>query len=299
MFRESQYYLFSAEPHTVSHSRADCFSQKYLLQKLNQYLKSIGETLLDETGCCHGLSLLWLKRMAKSRENEFYNFIRMIIESPIHDLKSYHNEIKKFVKSVDKRQNPLNYYNHTFTYRDINVLLKLNSQEVLDQTCLSKDLSNIFEQSRQEGVMFCISNGKDYLCDGEIGKHSIAIYVRNNHFYLYDANYKSGLPVVFDDASQLVREMRVCLYSRFNLRPPPYMPLEIRLLHASDTLYEASMMDALVALWQSVSTRVATINSYLPVLSLFSSATQNDEMDLEAGSREPGYDSTQYNRNFR
>jgi hypothetical protein len=223
----------------------------------------------------------------------------MIIESSLHDLKSYHNEIKKFVKSVDKKQNPLNYYDHTFSYRDINVLLKLNSQEVLDQTCLSKDLSDLFERSRQEGVMFCISNGKEYLCDGEIGKHTIAIYVRNNHFYLYDANYRTGFPVVFSDASELVREMRVCLFSRFQLRPPPYMPLEISLLQASDTLYEASMVETLAELWQSISAQVAAVNPFLPVFSLFSATTQSDEMDLEAGSRDPNYEPYQGASNCR
>lgn len=284
MLRASQDHGFFAMPRTAPKRRIARYDQKMFLRKLNQYFVAAGNSPIDESGYCHGLSLLWLKRMTKSREEDFYAFIRMIIDSPIKDLMEHNAAIEKFVKSIDKKQNPRLYSDNVFTYKDVNVLLKIKTQEVLDQTCISKDLAELFELARLDGMMFCLSNRKAYVLEGVARKHTVAVYVRNSMFYLYDANYLHGNATVFSTAIELVREIRVCLYSCHQMRPPSYMPLEIKLLHESNMLQQATMTDLLTSLWQTISSKLTTLNSYMPTFSLFYNSTQRDEMDLEAGN---------------
>lgn len=284
--------LFSATQST----RPVFYNQGTLLRKINLYLDAVGGSPIDAGGYCHGLSLLWLKRMAKSRDEEFYDLIRMIIDTPVLELMNHYLVINKFIRSIDKKQNPENYpkkpidkedasidkKDKPIDQTDVNLILKIPTQKVLDQTCLSRQLSELFTLSRKEGAMFSISNGKEYLVHGKFGAHTVAIYVRDSMFNLYDANYTSGRPKVFGDADALVKEIRFCLYSKFELRPPPNMPLEIKLLHASDMPYQFSMMESLAVLWRSFSTQLAAVNSYLPTFSVFSSTVQSTEWEMEA-----------------
>lgn len=209
------------------------YSQYALLKKINRYFELSRQDKISEEGHCHGLSILWLKRMAQGREQEFYNNVKMIIDSSDQDLLVNGVAIEKFFRSFDKKQNPRHFYPNR-KQSQVSDIIKANSQTILDATYLKKRLGRLFNIHQQDGNMFCISNRKSYMVNGKMGRHSVAVYVRDDQFYCYDSNFSTGIAKHFNKPMDVVNEIRSCLFTKFKLRIPPYIPLEIKMIKSND-----------------------------------------------------------------
>lgn len=225
MLRQAQTDTFFVKPKVI-------YDQYRLIKKINAYFARYGGVRLDERGHCHGLSLLWLKRMAQGRVDEMYGLIKRIIDDPLDRLIEIDGELRKFVRSFDKKQNPSDYFTGV-KQEHVSQILGAVSQNDWDDTYLSRKLYSVISQIPRTNSLLCISNADDYLVDGEKGRHSIAVFVSPTHYYLYDANYLDGRARRFDTPNEIVLELRDRLFSSFKLRPPAMIPLEIKWLQAS------------------------------------------------------------------
>jgi hypothetical protein len=180
--------------------------------------------------------------MAQIREQEFYQTKRQIIECADEDLNSIKELIVKFFKKINTKQCPENYEStKNLEQFDVDKLIKAKKQQTLVRIYFNEmQLIEVFQRSRQNGNMFCISHLKSYRIDGEWGRHTIAVYVRGQNYYCYDANYSTGEAKVFSSANALAKEIQNCLFDEFKIRIPFYIPLEIKLVLATDLFYKHS-----------------------------------------------------------
>jgi hypothetical protein len=205
------------------------YSQGYLIDRINLFLRQQKRRQMDDSGHCHGLAILWLKRIAEGREEEFYQMIKEIIDCPETELHKIAGSIDKMRRSMDKKQYPRrHYYRYSYFHMDypnIDLLLKAQKQTVFDGAYTITNLENLFNESINNEDMICISTdnkGKN------AENHTIGVFKRNETFYLYDSNFLSGRAYVYRTADSLVSEILSCLYTSLCDEIPEILNLQIK-----------------------------------------------------------------------
>lgn len=218
-------------------------SQTVLIAKINTYFSSIRYPLeLNAPGCCHGLTILWLKRMAQGRANDMLEIIERIIYQPADRMHEMDAEIKKFARCIDKKQRPENYSSNA-SQEDLDIILKVNEQEILDGTYLSRDLAHFFNQLPTQGSMILITHMNSFFSEakGKHFRHTVGLYIGQGLFNVYDANYRTGHEKCFSNASDAAIEIRSCLFHTCDLRAPAFMPLKIKMVQANQLARKLKM----------------------------------------------------------
>lgn len=246
------------------------YDQAALRRKIARYYEMIKKPFPRGRGHCHGLSLLWLRRMAQNREQEFYSDIRKIVECPDHQLQNIANTIEHFFIKIDRRQNPESYQDLKYNQSNLDQIIKAKKHLVLDKTYLKATLGELFKIYSENGNMFYIANNKSYKINGQYARHGIAVFVREGQLYCYDSNYSSGMAKCFTNTIDLVSEIRIRLFSNLNLRIPPFMPLGLKMIQSKDLIFKPKPAPGLL---QSLTTTLSYYYQQLPSLyGLFSNS---------------------------
>jgi len=206
------------------------YSQDRLVQKMNTYLQQCNRRLLN-LGFCHGLTLLWLRRMTQDREEEFYAVIKKIVDCPDDELQALAPEIEKIRASIDKKQNPNRYFFycvHTVAQENIDVILKTEKQKNLDSVYTRASLRNLLQEHVINDCMTCISS--DYDASESDTNHTVGLFKRDEDYYLYDSNDYSGRAQRLTDVYDVVDKLLYCIYGSFDMVEPMQFSLQIKLI---------------------------------------------------------------------
>lgn len=201
--------------------------QDLLIAKMNTYLRSQVRRPL-QTANCHGLALLWLKRMAARREKEFYAVVNRIIACPEDKLQSVAAEIEKLRKSINKKQNPQQYQRYrsrNIRSGDIGELLGLKWHYILDGVYTRNTLESMLGRLSQNEDLFCVTS--DYAVRDKDGDHTIGIFRRGDLYYRYDSNSLTVEAQCFDSPAVTAQAILDSLYTTFNMQIPDTFRLEI------------------------------------------------------------------------
>lgn len=178
------------------------YNQTILLEKLNKYLQLENRSLQLTTGYCHGITLLWLHCMANKTESWFYSTIKNIVcAENKHDFDLINTDIEKFLSHIEWLQHS-DHYLHDVHQPDIDILLeksgKFSLSFLVDENQFNDVLLNII--TKNTTVCLCSHN------------HTIGVFKRENHFYIFDPNSDRGFPVITDDFLRLKKEIYACFY---------------------------------------------------------------------------------------
>lgn len=258
------------------------YSQYTLIKKFNQYFFASQQPLIPEAGYCQGLAVLWLKRMTVAREEEFYQQIHEIIDCTRKKIQDISYLIAKMYKSTDRKQNPEKYTRNHVTQVDVHKTLKATRQEIVDDKFTCKDLFNFFLINNAHDNMFLISHSRVLLnTNMQHIKHAVAVYIRNQEYYLYDPNFIGGREKKFYDPHLLVQTIAAQMFTDFSLQVPNLMSLCIHKLHANDLLCRQNNKKR--SLYGKITnTLVSSFNNLLslhPSFSYFSAETAEDDTD--------------------
>ena len=208
-------------------------SQTPLLDKINTFLIEMGRKNSDGTqyqinsnGYCHGLTLLFLEKMAEGNVQWFYKTNRKIIESKDSQLEEIELDIEKFLAMMEWAQNSQKYTNGTIRYSNIDAILDTQPQQSFDKLYTSAQLQYFFTYKQGKGNMICITN-----CYGDKKEHTVGIFTDGIQYHLYDSNYKHGQAVSYTSSKELTKEVLNRLYSNFDEAIPVNAELEIKMVH--------------------------------------------------------------------
>jgi hypothetical protein len=272
-------FFYASYIPTPSEHCVNDFSQDKLIDKINVYLTQQGRRLMSH-GYCHGLTLLWLKRMAAGREQEFYTTIKNMIACPNEQLADMAHVIEKMRRSIDKKQQPRRYYRYARYQIDqfnIDAILKSERQLSLDGEYTQSSLETMLNTFCWNDDMFCISSCYDQK-DSE-DNHTIGIYKRNQVFYLYDANNQSGVAGFYYSTEVVANEIFRLLYNNFNLERPDKCVLEIKKTRYNDTQLQhlrATKPPGTLSIWSNPLRYVNNLAAY------FSTAAKTQKAKPEA-----------------
>lgn len=204
-------------------------SQKRLISKLNIYRTFQKSSLLD-TFYCHGLTLLWLYKMAEGEAQWFYDVIEKIIScSPLH-LREKNKDIDKFIDYIEWGQNSIKYTRHKeacIGQSDVDKILQLTQIEARSKQFSYPELYDFLQKRLYRNEMIVLS------CTDKQILHTIGIFVAGPLYFLYDANDPSGRPSIFSTPFSLIQEIKRCMYVEFKKSPPLYyMSLEMHVLNS-------------------------------------------------------------------
>lgn len=210
------------------------FRQCYLIEKINQYLGLFKRDLLDADGHCHGLTLLWMQKMAERREQWFYDMVQRIVTATDEQLYLFDDDVdvQKFIAKIEFAQYPLKYTEklaepEVTSYYNVNKILELSGQIVKDGHYTQKTLRVLCRKIAQYGNAAVLWGGSDRVDPND---HTIGIFYRNRIFYLYNANNQSGKAEAFGRAGDLVSRIVWHLYTDFGKATPDRFLLSISLL---------------------------------------------------------------------
>lgn len=211
------------------------YSQVFLLNKFNTYFKLNNKPIITDPGFCHGMTLYWLKQMAKGEVNHFHKLVEMIIDTPDSKLNLLKHDIERLFRKIDQMQNPQKYAkkykNKNISYNNVDELLQKSEKQLsLDNIYTIPSLCVILNKHMQVGNIFCVTNGFEIICDGKPTKHTIGIYVASDGIHLFDANYTSGRATCFMTVGEVVAEILKRLGTEFSILIPPLFPLEMKLV---------------------------------------------------------------------
>ena len=173
------------------------YDQTRLLEKLNQYLEIKHRSLEMKSGYCHGISLLWLHCMSNNTELWFYSTIKKIIHANNEeDFDAFSQDIERFISYIEWLQHSSHYLPNV-RQSDIDILLEKEQKY---------SLSFLMDENQfNYAIREIIANSTCILLSSQ--NHSIGIYRRQNHFYIFDPNNSSGLPVITDDLTIIGKEI--------------------------------------------------------------------------------------------
>lgn len=204
------------------------YNQYALLQKINIYLALKGLPLMNTDGCCHGLTILWLKERDKGRANELYQLIKKIIDCPESQLLNMGREIDALIRSIDRGQYPEK-QNPTMMYHQVADIMGAKKQKVLDGLYVEENLARTLRNQNIDHNMICISSKTT-------DKHTVGIYTVKKQFILYDVNDESGIAKVFYSSQTVAKKIGYCFYGRFGLEIPEKLDLEIKVVNIKNEL---------------------------------------------------------------
>jgi len=217
-------------------------NQNRLVEKINLYLKSKGRKNKDGSdyqipeGYCHGLTLVWLQKMAEGKVQWFYDVNRKIIQCDDDKLEDMELDIEKFLSMIEWAQKSYLYTNNTISYNNVDLILETEPQQSFDKSYTTDQLKDMLTYKRGKGHMICISN-----CEANKKIHSVGIFTDGNHYHFYDPNYHSGQAMCFRSSRELTTEVMQRLYTNLNRAIPPIAQLEIKLVSHPDITYKTNL----------------------------------------------------------
>lgn len=189
------------------------YHQGVLVKKINLYLTECGRNTL-ETGYCNGLSLLWLCKMSERQEGpQFYDRIKRIIDLPLSDLEI---DIEKLLAQIEWGQHPEK-RESCLHQQDAAVFLDgVKKKYGRGDNCSLQNLESELAVLAQPEIMINISGGKP----SDALLHSIALFRRDDIYFLYDSNNLSGEATQHKNLAEVMREIPKHLHceSRLLLR---------------------------------------------------------------------------------
>lgn len=198
------------------------YRQGVLLGKINQFLAVMKrKPLLSVGGHCHGLAVLWMQKMAEYREDWFYGVIKKIVDCPADKLAELDNDVDvlKFIAKIEYAQNCDEITMHRIRQIDIDKVLELKHEHYRYDYFSVKSLAKYIQTLSGECPAFMLGATES--------KHDVAIYCRDNQYYLFDANFDSGEAVKFNIATEATHEMSKCLFNDFEIPCAQWMTLRV------------------------------------------------------------------------
>lgn len=198
------------------------YNQHSLIEKLNSYLKLKNRSLTFKSGYCHGITLLWLYKTAIGKQEWFYRIADEIVNCTTdEDFAEAETDIEKFIAHIEWLQNSARYMRGV-NQLDIDKLMEIPGKFSISFLFSQKDLESILPKIIQDNKLICMSGPM----------HTIGIYKTGGGICLLDSNYNRLRHKVFQDLTDLKREIIKCLFKDnvFNSR----MPLEINVMNHPD-----------------------------------------------------------------
>lgn len=211
---------------TVPMDQMQDYSQPILLRKLNLYFKKVGRPLIDEAGYCHGMAIEWLQKMAIGEECELYAVIKKIINCDDDKLEELNTDgaVQEYIKHIEFGQYPEkhlaneNNQEQTIRFLDVDKIMGLSGQLIRKNYYSIPVFATLLDTHRNKS--FIIINAHRHV-------HSIAIFIRNNDIYVYNANYIAGVAKCYQESADAAKEMARCLYQALGINAPQWMYLNI------------------------------------------------------------------------
>jgi len=171
------------------------FRQDVIIAQINCYLRAEGRPEIDIGGYCHGLTLLWLHHISLDQEAQFYAFIKELVLCPRTNFKNIAHRLEYFLAKIEWLQSPEKY--STVKQFEIDKLLEGKNRIAFSAVFNVRDLLHVLEKVLLPTKMICLSDIK----------HTIGLYFKDDHFYLYDANLASGEAVKFNHINRLFEKI--------------------------------------------------------------------------------------------
>jgi hypothetical protein len=188
-----------------------CYSQIFLIKKINSYLRLVGRHVLSEGGCCHGLTLYWQQKMSERKEQHFYDLIKKMVESPEEKLKEWQDDagIQELIKEMRYAQYP-DIYDAKIRQVDVDLIMKTDPELFFRDWISLESFVKLIEQYAVNRPCITVANFESM--------HTIGIYCRDDSYYLYDSNGETGVAVQYDIVAEAAYEMANSLFFSFGVK---------------------------------------------------------------------------------
>lgn len=218
------------------------FSQTPLLQRLNVYLQSKGQSFLsilpepDENestksfsvarafpfrGHCHGLTLTWLRKMNDGLSEWFYSTKEKIITYSLEEMKDIEVDIEKLLAQIQWAQHSEE-YEPSITQESLKEILDAETMTLSWNKFNVRGLFNYLLNVNEDGNMIYIkTNNLQLKC------HTVGVYIENRNTWFFDANHESGRAYIVKSVYSLVEELQASLYEKIGVPVPFLMELII------------------------------------------------------------------------
>lgn len=198
------------------------YNQAAIIYKINTYLRLQKRQINLDPGYCHGITLLWLSKMAEKKEKWYYDLVKRIVDVPINTLLDHEIDMEKFIAHIEWLQKPEKYVS-SIRQMDIDKTVEVPKEIPVSSVFESKQLDVLLDLVIQSEKMVCIS-GPD---------HSIGVYRRGGKYHIYNPNYDTGVAKTVDTIAALRVELIKCLFTDFN-HPGIKLPITINVLGDAD-----------------------------------------------------------------
>lgn len=180
------------------------YNQSILIAKINAYLRLKKRPLILDQGYCHGLTLLWLYKMAEKKEKWYYDLVKRIVDTPNDKLEDIEIDIEKFIAHIEWLQKPEKYI-PSIRQMDIDKTAEVPKEIPVSSVLESSQLDALLDLVIQPEKMVCIS-GPD---------HSIGVYRYGSNYHIYNPNYDTGVAKIVVSIGALRQELIKCLFTDF------------------------------------------------------------------------------------
>lgn len=171
----------------------------------------------QSAGQCHGLVIWWLQLMKKREEEMLYGLVKRIVNCPSNQPETVANEMSFLFKMIYKKQNSLYYSNLRVPYKKLGILLGGKKQADYYGRYSLETLTQFFAARKQENNQFRLGD------TGELKKHSVGVFVRDDLFYFYDANNMQGVAERFTEPASLAK----AVFQALEIDATPFMEIEM------------------------------------------------------------------------
>lgn len=198
----------------------DDLKQRILLAHINRYYKKMGYPEIDVEGYCHGLTLLWLAKMADGNELDFYTIKTNIIKWSTDENFTFFEDVsvQKFLAQIEFAQNPEKYTYDKNTW-GVGMIEQKDVDKILETPKQKTKSGQITRESFVELICANLGNAICITSRTKI-KHTIGIFIRDNKYFLFDPNFRSGKAIEYESLDELFNKIGYCLYSNLNLELP-------------------------------------------------------------------------------
>ena len=162
------------------------YSQLALLKKINLYLTAMKRSPWPFVGHCHGLTSVWQQKMADYQEESFYSIIKKIIDYPVSRLAELDDDIdvQKFLAQIEYAQNSSRYpYGDVIQQKDVQLIMESSEWHRREAYFSQRGISDLLTAVVRDRTSVIIKGGWRII-------HSIGLFYRDDHYYLFDANYQ-------------------------------------------------------------------------------------------------------------
>lgn len=209
-------------------------SQNAFMDGYNAHREAKGLPTVEESGWCHGLTLYWLKKMAKGQEKAFFEGYNSLIAAPQTDKDSAEKEA--FYNKIIKCQRPWTFIPNA-TQDNLEKIYGLPQvQHWYDKAgngFSKKKLQDILKEVMANYDMIRISAVSDK-------NHTIGMFISDDKISLFDCNdttregttYKQFAPL------QAAHWIQTALYTNLKLPTPRHMLMKLVIsgIHSSELL---------------------------------------------------------------